>query len=378
MIRRIWLKIFVIAMLVAIPLLLIGYFQEQESLQLVFGIFKSQNKTEIFDTQIENLKFLAKLDPANASSYKRQFEEIMNAKLEFHELEALRPNLLTSLQFQTLRNTVLILVISLILSFLISRTIVKTFKQLIDERKKNWKRLEDLKSLGRWQQVARALVHELRAPVTPIKLISSSLVEKHENLADDDFKLFLNEGSHIITSKVTQIEDMLTKFTSFAKLPEAQPQPVDLQHFLVTFLKTYEKSFAEFVQFKTDIAQLQSPQIPMDEKLIHNCLFNLIKNAKEANSGNQIIVSIKISQYKSETYIDIQNSGQLIPTDRVDSIFDWSFSTKKMGSQNFGIGLTVSKKVALDHGGDLYLLTNDATNRVTFRLQLPNGGQLEK
>lgn len=105
----------------------------------------------------------------------------------------------------------------------------------------------------------------------------------------------------------------------------------------------------------------------IDKQLITQVLINLVKNAAEAlTNANEPMISLFIKQAEANIEIVVQDNGSGVPIDKVKEIFVPFYTTKKTGS---GIGLALSKNIALAHGGSLiYLRENDNTN---FKLLIP-------
>ena len=106
-------------------------------------------------------------------------------------------------------------------------------------------------------------------------------------------------------------------------------------------------------------------------------VFNLIKNAHEANKtnkSNKIEISISLREAQDGIYIKVHNTGNIIPQDIVKNIFNLYVSTKSNKNKNklnLGLGLTICKKIALDHGGDLILVENCTQKGVAFEFNIP-------
>lgn len=82
-------------------------------------------------------------------------------------------------------------------------------------------------------------------------------------------------------------------------------------------------------------------------------------------------IAFSLKQNGNYLSLDVANDGQIIPKEMKDRIFEFGTSSKKEEVHNFGIGLAMAKKIALDHHGDLFLLKNDAVNGIVFRFMFP-------
>nr|MDQ3235840.1 ATP-binding protein [Pseudobdellovibrionaceae bacterium] len=109
--------------------------------------------------------------------------------------------------------------------------------------------------------------------------------------------------------------------------------------------------------------------VSIDVKLVRDLLFNICKNAAEANL-NSTQITLEMFEEADFVALTIHNTGVQIPDTLRNTLFDPYISTK-LGyeSQNMGLGLTIARKIALDHGGDLRLL--EASDGAKFQVELP-------
>jgi signal transduction histidine kinase len=353
--------------------MLVQYFLQKQSIELVFDVVEKANPSSFFDSHLQLLKQLSKYDPKNMELYKAEFEKTADIRMASKDIDLFRENIVGDLLKQTLRNSLIVLLVSLVGSFLIASNIVGLLKRLLDENKTHSSRLERLGSLESWQRVARMLVHELRAPITPIKLVSTDLENKYRILDPQGFKTYLSQGTLLIQTQVAAIEKMTDSFMKFAKLPEVHKVPTSVSGFLRKFVETYQDYRPGMVQLGLDTSKLHVDTVCFDPALLTQVLFNLLKNAAEANRDSPISVQLDARQDHQRTWISFMNTGQLIPKDAAERMFELYVSSKSGDQQsNLGLGLTISKKIVLDHGGDLYLLCNNEKEGVVFELELPN------
>ncbi|RYZ48489.1 MAG: hypothetical protein EOP07_25720, partial [Proteobacteria bacterium] len=175
MIRDIWLRIAALLALAVFPIMFLQLKLQQDSVALVYSL---ADKTEIRPTLDESLKQLresARALPEKEAEYKAAFQKTLETKRSLEEFFLAQSSIDRDIRTQTVIITLLVLAISLLGSVWISRGIVRRVQTLINERERAASKLRDLKSLQNWQGVAKILVHELRAPLTPIKLVTTDL-----------------------------------------------------------------------------------------------------------------------------------------------------------------------------------------------------------
>mgnify|MGYP000485215548 CR=1 FL=1 len=378
MIFRVGFKIFLMIFCISVPLVWIQYFSQRESLQLTLEMNEKIFPKEILDSSLKNLRLLSKLDPQHKDQYRKEFEMTLERKFAQTDIRLVQDRVIQNLLKDTLTNMAVVLGFFLLFCFFISRNLVVSFRKLADQVREQSLRLEQLNSIQAWQKIARVLVHELRAPITPIKLVATDMEQKYEILNASQFQSYLREGAQLICGQVQAVERLLESFTLFAKLPEVNRTQKSILEALRRFVTLYEGYSSGAVKLELVVGTIHQEYLWIDSEALMHLLFNLLKNAVEANRDRSLRVQITIDQddrkngrLHPQTRIRMINDGGRIPEEIVHRIFDLHMSTKKGHTQpNLGIGLTVARKIALDHQGHLSLKEN-LEGFVVFELELP-------
>jgi two-component system nitrogen regulation sensor histidine kinase NtrY len=163
---------------------------------------------------------------------------------------------------------------------------------------------------------------------------------------------------------------MIENFTAFAKLPEPVLKPVEVGEFLNKLVVKFgdEHNFAIENHGPENII---TKRIEIDANLIDRLIVNIVRNSREANTHQLDKHSIQISLTANthQILLNIQNNGAPIPEKNVPTLF--APKPPSASGKNFGIGLLICKKIAVSHGGDLFLSSNNVSDGVTFTLSLP-------
>lgn len=371
MIRGIWLRITFLLALAIIPATLLQLKLQKDSVAIMYELFESSDIRVALDQYLEQIREIAQENPEKEAFYRAKFGQVSLVKRALESFFMARNSIDEHLRFQMILIIVVTLITSLLGSLLISRGIIRQVKSLMDEREKSNAKLRDLNVLKNWQGVARMLVHELRAPLTPIKLIATDLERKFQTLSTEEFSNYLPDAQRLMNEQIQSIESMITGFTEFGRLPAPVLERTSIQKILGDFDATYGMSFGERVHLQADLSGVDA-FAHLDPKLIRDLLFNLCKNAVEANSGKTNI-TIKTTSTDRAIFIRIQNTGAAIPESIRSQLFE-PYASTKLGadSKNMGLGLTISRKIALDHGGDLTLLDLPSDCGVAFQLEIPS------
>jgi signal transduction histidine kinase len=374
MITRIWLQIAVLLAIAVLPAMLLQLKLQSDGLSLVFDLADKAATRPILDAYLETLKEAAQSAPDRAAAIKTRFREVQAARRALEEFFLAKDSIAGEIQRQTLINTMWALGLSLAASVLVSRLIVGKFRRLLEEQERAAAKLRDVAALENWQTMARSLVHELRAPITPIKLIATDIEAKFEAMPRDPFKAYLSQSQTLVLDQVRAIEGMIGAFTEFGKLPKADPAPVDSAAFVRTFVATYGRAFGDHATLVLGQAPSGPEPVVIDQKLVRDLLFNLCKNAAEANPAANTRITVGLERRGKVAAVTVHNTGTTIPVAMTDRIFEPYVSGHDPSKANTGLGLAIARKIALDHGGDLRLVQNDAVAGVAFRFEFPVAG----
>ena len=374
MIWRVWARIAVVVLAAVIPLFLLESRLQEESLQLAMRWSKLAATETVVDSYLATLKELAHLRPSEEAARRQQFKQALEHRRDLQDLSTVGAQVASDLRRQSLLYAACVLMLSLAIALLLARRLVRQFSALVSEREAAATKIAKTASLESWQATARMLVHEIRGQVTPLSLVASDLETRYATLPPPAFRAYLAEGTKVLREQTQALTDMVTSFTSFSKLPQVAPKPTAVRSFLDGFLVTHGREFAGRARMSLHVPELAEPSVPLDPRLLQNVILNLVTNACEANLGHEIQIDVTVRQDSDKTLIMVHNTGVAIPPELVPVMFEPRVSTKSgtKGRLNMGLGLTIAKKIALDHGGDLTLSENDPKLGVTFQIELPH------
>ncbi len=308
--------------------------------------------TETINDCQNNLKKLKYFDKKNEYQYKRQFLKAQKLKTIYDEYPQIRENLVKSLITYWAIGFAFALLVALAVAYLLSQNITKKFNNTLKELIKSKERINYIKDISVWQDIARKLAHEIKNPLTPIEMLITGLKKISKNKTAQEFERHLDETTRIVAEEIGNIKNMLSRFSAFGKLPEVQLKKEILYNALSEYCSKRHGFWADVsITFSSQIDN-NSSCVYLDTVLFAQVLDNLIQNAIEANVGDNVVVKINVSQNHGRYKIEISNTGRVIDDKIRDKIFDLYFSTKKKGD-NIGIGLAVAKKTILEHHGDI-------------------------
>ena len=203
-----------------------------------------------------------------------------------------------------------------------------------------------------WSDIARKIAHEVKNPLTPIKL-SAERIEKKYNDKNNN-KEEIMTLTKTISRQVDDIGKLVDEFSSFARMPDAEIKLDNLS-------KCLENSFKLFSNSHTKIKmQFNKPEkdiyFQFDNLQLSQTFNNLIKNAVEAVSNiPNPSVTVSIMKKNKEILINILDNGIGIDKNKISKIFEPYYTTKNKGT---GLGLSIVKRIIEDHGGKIKIQKN--------------------
>ncbi len=219
-----------------------------------------------------------------------------------------------------------------------------------------------------WGEVARRLAHEIKNPLTPIRLSAERLRHKYLATMDAADAKVLDRSTRTIVEQVESMQEMVTVFSEYAKPPKLMIRPIALNELINSVLELYSGH-------KTDVKTELAPDLPLinaDAGRLRQVLHNLIKNAMQSMEGHsegRVVISTRLRNELDLNAVEICviDDGVGISTEIIEQVFEPGVTTKGRGS---GLGLAIVKKIIEEHGGVIYA-KNRPEGGASFVLHLP-------
>jgi nitrogen fixation/metabolism regulation signal transduction histidine kinase len=224
-----------------------------------------------------------------------------------------------------------------------------------------------------WAEVARRLAHEIKNPLTPIRLSAERLRHKLlPKLADKEARI-LDRATRTIMAQVEAMKAMVDDFSSYARTPKMQAEPLRLDALVAEVMDLYRSAGASSgleLRLKAPNAQINGDPLRL-RQVIHN----LVKNSLEAVEGRpepRILVTTTCVQDPEEPHVELQveDNGGGIDEGILGTLFDPYVTTKTKGT---GLGLAIVKKIIEEHGGIIWAENVDGGARLVARLPMWQG-----
>ena len=216
-------------------------------------------------------------------------------------------------------------------------------QQLLDQRR------------AAWSDVARRIAHEIKNPLTPIQLSAERLQMKLEQQLDEPGQSLLNRSVNTIVSQVHALKTLINEFRDFARLPNAQLRPLDLNELVRDVTALYGEAL-EQGNLRLHLGDAL-PNIMGDPTLLRQVVHNLVQNAMDSTSeataeGAPPLVEVITDAPQNDqgdvqaVRLRVRDNGPGFPPQVLKRAFEPYLTTKSKGT---GLGLAVVKKVADEH-----------------------------
>jgi two-component system, NtrC family, nitrogen regulation sensor histidine kinase NtrY len=226
--------------------------------------------------------------------------------------------------------------------------------------------LEDLSLLAQaekraaWQEVARRMAHEVKNPLTPIKLTTQRMLRRSREGRLDPTAM--SEGAETILAEVASLTRLVDSFTEFAKLPGPHPAPMDAVELVRQAVRLYEANYKN-VTFEVDLPPVM--EVVWDGDMVRRALINVVDNAIAAMDGKGSL-RVVLAARNGFVHLDVSDDGPGVPEQDRPHLFEPYFSTKQRGT---GLGLAIVRRIAEDHHGEVSYEPLEHGSR--FSLALP-------
>jgi two-component system nitrogen regulation sensor histidine kinase NtrY len=223
--------------------------------------------------------------------------------------------------------------------------------------------LEKAQRMAAWREVARRIAHEVKNPLTPIKLSAQRLKRKYsEQLSDGVFE----ECTRMIIDHVDLIRNLVNEFSTFARFPTANPKLCHLLPIIEETVALYREGHPN-ITFSVSAPQIL-PKLNLDRQQIKQAMINLVDNAISAiNAPGEIEISVCHDETLNKVRIEVADTGVGISDEHKSRLFEPNFSTKQAGT---GLGLAIVSTIISDHHGNIVVQDN-IPNGARFTIEFP-------
>lgn len=239
------------------------------------------------------------------------------------------------------------------------RELFEGFNSMTSELQKNQNDIAELERENAWKEMAKQVAHEIKNPLTPMKLSVQQLVAAY-NDKKTDFADTLKKLSQAILSQIENLSLIASEFSSFAKMPSLKFEEFDLITVIKDTVNLFGEEEAEII-FQTEVEKVIAES---DISQIRRMLINLIRNSLQAQS---VLIKINLSIENGYSIIQVSDNGKGIPLEYQGKIFEANFTTKDKG---LGLGLKLIKRFLENISGEIKLVSSSSEGTI-FRIKIP-------
>lgn len=231
-------------------------------------------------------------------------------------------------------------------------SLIKEYNRMVSELTENAEKLAKSERESAWREMAKQIAHEIKNPLTPMKL-SVQYLQKAWKDEKPDFDKRLEKFSNSLISQINNLSSIATEFSNFAKMPRAQAEQVNIIDKLNDTVNLFENT--ENVVFSKDYNQLKEYFIYADKEQVLIVFSNLIQNAIQAiPKERKGKIDVKVKEQDEFILVEIKDNGTGIPDDLKQKLFTPNFTTKTSG---MGLGLAIVKNIVENAGGEIWYHT---------------------
>jgi Signal transduction histidine kinase involved in nitrogen fixation and metabolism regulation len=242
--------------------------------------------------------------------------------------------------------------------------LVKEYNKMVNKLDESAEALAKSEREGAWRQMARQVAHEIKNPLTPMKLSIQYLQKAIDNNTGDVKQLTTNVAKTLV-EQIDHLSKIASDFSQFANIGNPKNEVFDLHEMLHSLSSLYHAH-----------GNIDFSWTPVDQKVLLfadrtqlNRLFtNLLQNAVEASANRELRV-IRLNEELNGEYItvSVSDNGEGIPEQTQSRIFTPNFTTKSSGT---GLGLAMSKGIVEQAKGEIWFVTKEGEG-TTFYVKLP-------
>ncbi|NUM32321.1 MAG: GHKL domain-containing protein [Bacteroidetes bacterium] len=240
--------------------------------------------------------------------------------------------------------------------------LVKQYNKMVLELEESANKLSESEREGAWREMAKQIAHEIKNPLTPMKLNIQYLQrawDSKQNIDATTFKRITN----ILIEQIESLSHLATEFSSFAKMPTDKYTNCRVDEILLSTIHLFEQS--ENIDFVYE-KNLTPSVIYADPEQISRVFTNIIKNAIQSiQSETDGKIEISFTNKHGEVIIAVKDNGEGIDDEVKSKIFVPSFSTKNSG---MGLGLAISKKIIEKCNGKIWFTSTKNNGSVFYIL----------
>jgi two-component system, NtrC family, nitrogen regulation sensor histidine kinase NtrY len=241
--------------------------------------------------------------------------------------------------------------------------LVKEYNKMVAKLGKSAEALAKTEREGAWREMARQVAHEIKNPLTPMKL-SIQYLQKAIDSNQPNVKQLSSNVALTLVEQIDHLSKIAADFSQFANIGNINVEEFDLHNVLRSLHELYRTDPNIHISWR---AVQRSIMVSADKTQMNRLFTNLLANAVEACGTRSCMIELSEEVTDERVMINIKDNGEGIPADMQSRIFMPNFTTKSSGT---GLGLAMCKSIVEQANGKIWFETQPGEG-TTFHVELP-------
>ncbi len=242
-------------------------------------------------------------------------------------------------------------------------TLVKAYNEMIDELENSAAQLATNEREAAWREMAKQVAHEIKNPLTPMRLTVQSFERKFDP-SDPDIVQKMKEYTHSLIQQIDTMSSIASAFSTYAQMPAQKDESINIVKITKLSLDIFNENYIYFNSEKEEII------INFDRTQLIRVINNLVKNSIQAIHENQPDnpkIDVVVSEENNFAIITVSDNGIGISEEHKEKVFEPKFTTKTSG---MGLGLAMVKNIVETLEGEINF-TSEVNKGTIFTVRLP-------
>lgn len=239
--------------------------------------------------------------------------------------------------------------------------LVKSYNSMIDELEESAVQLATSEREQAWREMAKQVAHEIKNPLTPMRLTVQSFQRKFDPI-DPDARQKVDEYSKTLIQQIDTMSSIASAFSNFAKMPAQKNEELNIVEVVDLALDIFSEDYITFIPEKKEIIAT------FDRTQLIRVVTNLVKNAIQAIPKNKTPkITVNVFSEGNNVILTVEDNGNGIVDENKSKVFEPKFTTKTSG---MGLGLAMIKNIIETYKGSITFVSieNEGT---TFKVSFP-------
>jgi len=239
--------------------------------------------------------------------------------------------------------------------------LVSAYNSMIDELEESAVKLATGEREQAWREMAKQVAHEIKNPLTPMRLSVQSF-QRNFNPDDPDIRKKVEEYSDTLIYQIDTMSTIASAFSNFAKMPAQQNEILNVPKIVKLALDIFNEDYILFTSEKEEILA------KIDRTQLIRVVTNLVKNATQAlEDVENPRILVRVEEEETDVCISVSDNGVGITEENKERVFEPKFTTKSSG---MGLGLPMVKNLVETYGGSI-TFTSKRNKGTIFTVRFP-------